>query len=445
MKHPIAIVFLLIASAFAGTNGMKANEAEDKKQTFHITVLSTAGNPQTGMIMKILGYSTEYVSDEEGLFEFEHEIREKNIRTANFYFPDNKQKSVKSLRLDEAARDTILRIDSREDLIRYKQSGKTFPVTGIVKNGGKPIAHAEVAIQGTGRRTFTDSEGKFTIEADYNHTVTVRAAGMENRYLDASLFLAVPDKPYTVSMTRKGADRIYASVEQMPQYPGGMKAFFNYIRRKVRPEELAVQTQTEGTVMIQFVVEKDGSITSPHIVRSLHTELDTVALNAVTVMRDWIPAKDHGTVVRCKYSVPVTFRLPEPEEPEKKPEGNSILPKDSLRTDSLLTDSISVLTDSLAIAISDSLRTDSLQQILPPATDSLRIDSLSVQKPDSMQTDSTTRVTEVSPAKPKKRSAFVEFFRRLFGIKDKEEKARTTEPEQKPAEQKDIPPTETEE
>lgn len=443
MKHYIVTAFILAASVFAGNNYGRAHVAEEKKQTFRITVLNTDGSPQNGMILKISGYGTEYTSNEEGLFEFEHEINEKNIRTGNFYFPDDKQKSVKSLRLDKAATDTIIRINSQEDLIRYKQSGKTFQISGIVKNCGRPIANAEISIQGTGRRASTDANGEFVIEADYNHVVMIRAEKMENKYLDADVFLEHSEKPYTINMIRKGADRIYASVEQMPQYPGGMKQFFNYVRRKAHTTELAEKTQTEGTVMIQFVVEKDGSITSPHIVRSLKAELDTAALDAIIVMRDWIPAKDHGTTVRCKYSVPVPFKLPKPKEPEKKP----VLPKDSLLADSIAADSTH--TDSLGlfapIAAGDSLKLDSLQKKLALAKDSLFTDSLNVhQKNDSLQTDSLKAVQQpAAEVKPKKRNAFVRFFRWLFGIKDKEAKPQADVPGPEMTEEKEIPAAES--
>lgn len=192
MKHYIATALILTAFIFAGNNYGRAHVAEEKKQTFRITVLNTDGSPQNGMILKISGYGTEYTSNEEGLFEFEHEINEKNIRTGNFYFPDDKQKSVKSLRLDKAATDTIIRINSQEDLIRYKQSGKTFQISGIVKNSGRPIANAEISIQGTGRRASTDANGEFVIEADYNHVVMIRAEKWKTNTSMQMSFWSIP-------------------------------------------------------------------------------------------------------------------------------------------------------------------------------------------------------------------------------------------------------------
>ena len=98
--------------------------------------------------------------------------------------------------------------------------------------------------------------GEFTIDADYSHLIVIRANGMENRYLEIQPFLTHTDGPYTIMMRPKGSGRIYSTVEQMPEYPGGMKAFFNYINRKLRPAQLAEETGVEGVTVIQFVVEK---------------------------------------------------------------------------------------------------------------------------------------------------------------------------------------------
>lgn len=434
MKLNTTIISILTILACT-VNSVQVAAQDSKKQAFRITVVNTEGNPQAGMILKITGYNGEYVGNEQGIIEFEREINKKNIRTANLYFPSDKQKPVKTMRFDESLADTIIRIDSQEDIIRYKQNARTFPIEGIVQCKGRPVANAEVIIQGTGRRAFTDRDGKFAIEADYNHSIMIRAEKMENKYMDVDLFLMNPDKPYTINMTRKSSDRIYTSAEQMPKYPGGMKAFFNYLKRKTRSTELAEQTQTEGTVIVQFVVEKDGSITSPRIVRGLHALLDTAALEAIVVMRDWIPAKDHGMTVRCKYSVPVTFKLPKPIVPE--PEPVVTLPKDSLRNDSIANDSIpndSILNDSimpiLPVMESDSLQTDTLKKELTLAADSLQADSIISQQADTLQADLPEHLPKPSATevKPKKQNAFVRFFRRLFGIKDKNEEVQDAPP-----------------
>ena len=422
MKHLIYIFAGLIC-CLVTLPQVGASPLENKKQRFRITVLNTGGEPQQGIILKVAGYSSEYISDEQGLIDFEQSIDNNYVRTANFYFPTDKNRTVKSLRLNEAAQDTIIRIDRPEDLARFKQSGKTLLVNGVLKEGGKPVPQAEISIQGTGKRTFSNAKGEFSIEADYSHLIMIRAERMENKYLDIESFLQNPNQPLEIRMTKKGADRVYHVVEKMPEYPGGMKAFFNYIRRKAHTTELAEETQKEGAVMIQFIVEKDGSITSPSIVRGLDARLDTAALDAIIVMPDWIPAQEHGVNVpaqehgvnvRCKYSVPVPFKKPKPAPPVA-PKPTTDIKKDSIAVPSVPADSLAqdTILQVIPMPSADSLATDTL------ATDTTVVasaDSTAIQK-ETAASLSTSEATEV---KPKKRNFIVRFFRWLFGIKDKE-------------------------
>lgn len=306
---PINFTLILIAFFLYFIMPQKA-WADNKTKTFNITILNTAGAPQKNIFLKISGYSSEYPIDEQGNISFKHDINPSYIRTANLYFLHDKTKPVKSFQLDEHATDTIFRIDSPDDLTQFKQSGRLVTIHGNLSHKDKPVSGAEILVQGTRRKTLSDADGNFSIEADYSHLIVIRAEGMENRYLDIHPFLLHPDEPLTLSLNKKGAERIYSSVNQMPEFRGGMKSFFNYVKQELHPSLLAEETGVEGTVMIQFVVEKNGSISSPSIVRSLHAQLDTAALNLIQTMPSWIAGKDNGTTVRCKYSVPIVFKKP---------------------------------------------------------------------------------------------------------------------------------------
>ena len=89
-------------------------------------------------------------------------------------------------------------------------------------------------------------------------------------------------------------------------FPGGQKALMEYLAANVQyPEETCAQ----GRVVITFVVEKDGSITEPKVVRSVDPALDEEALRVVRGMPKWYPGKQNGVSVRVKYTIPVSFRL----------------------------------------------------------------------------------------------------------------------------------------
>lgn len=422
-KRIYAFVTFLLCFTFILPQNIHGEE--DKETEFRITILKTSGEPQVGMILKINGRSDKYLSNEQGVITFQYKIDKSYNRLANIYFPGDETKAATSFVLKETETSKTIYLDSQEDIASFKQNNKTVTIEGFVKDSSqKPIQGAIISIQGTGRKVLSDEIGLFRIEADYNHPITIRAERMENRSLNITTFLQHPDEPYTVIMYRKNSTRIYSVVEEMPEYPGGMKAFVNYLKRKLVYPPQAKKENLEGVVAVQFVVEKDGRITSPTIVRSLRADMDSAALTAIRNMPNWIPAREHGMRVRCKYSVPVQFKIERPKPaPKKTPLATDTIaaPKDSLGTDSLATDSLkkivlpgdSLLKDSLRIK-PDSLlqRGDSL--LLRPDSLTVLNDSLVVSN-DSIAVQPTTD----QPAdKPKKRNIFVRFFRWLFGIKD---------------------------
>lgn len=423
IKRIYAFVTFLLCFTFILPQNVHGEE--DKETEFRITILKTSGEPQVGMILKINGRSDKYLSNEQGVITFQYKIDKSYNRLANIYFPGDETKAATSFVLKETETSKTIYLDSQEDIASFKQNNKTVTIEGFVKDSSqKPIQGAIISIQGTGRKVLSDEIGLFRIEADYNHPITIRAERMENRSLNITTFLQHPDEPYTVIMYRKNSTRIYSVVEEMPEYPGGMKAFVNYLKRKLVYPPQAKKENLEGVVAVQFVVEKDGRITSPTIVRSLRADMDSAALTAIRNMPNWIPAREHGMRVRCKYSVPVQFKIERPKPaPKKTPLATDTIaaPKDSLGTDSLATDSLkkivlpgdSLLKDSLRIK-PDSLlqRGDSL--LLRPDSLTALNDSLVVSN-DSIAAQPTTD----QPAdKPKKRNIFVRFFRWLFGIKD---------------------------
>lgn len=422
-KRIYAFVTFLLCFTFILPQNVHGEE--DKETEFRITILKTSGEPQVGMILKINGRSDKYLSNEQGVITFQYKIDKSYNRLANIYFPGDETKAATSFVLKETETSKTIYLDSQEDIASFKQNNKTVTIEGFVKDSSqKPIQGAIISIQGTGRKVLSDEIGLFRIEADYNHPITIRAERMENRSLNITTFLQHPDEPYTVIMYRKNSTRIYSVVEEMPEYPGGMKAFVNYLKRKLVYPPQAKKENLEGVVAVQFVVEKDGRITSPTVVRSLRADMDSAALTAIRNMPNWIPAREHGIRVRCKYSVPVQFKIERPKPaPKKTPLATDTIaaPKDSLGTDSLATDSLkkivlpgdSLLKDSLRIK-PDSLlqRGDSL--LLRPDSLTVLNDSLVVSN-DSIAVQPTTD----QPAdKPKKRNIFVRFFRWLFGIKD---------------------------
>lgn len=104
-------------------------------------------------------------------------------------------------------------------------------------------------------------------------------------------------------------DEVFMVAEQMPEFPGGMKEMLKFLQENVKYPENAMKNNVQGRVIVQFVVEKDGTPTEFNVVRAVDPDLDAEALRVLKTMPKWKPGMQKGEVVRVKYTVPVTFRL----------------------------------------------------------------------------------------------------------------------------------------
>jgi protein TonB len=103
--------------------------------------------------------------------------------------------------------------------------------------------------------------------------------------------------------------KVFDVVEQMPQFPGGPQALFEYLSKNIKYPVVAEENGIQGRVIVTFVVERDGSISDVKVIKSVDPSLDKVAIRVLKSMPKWIPGKQNGAPVRVKYTVPVTFRL----------------------------------------------------------------------------------------------------------------------------------------
>ncbi|MDD3040210.1 energy transducer TonB [Bacteroides sp.] len=104
-------------------------------------------------------------------------------------------------------------------------------------------------------------------------------------------------------------DEIYVAAENMPEFPGGTDQLMKYLASHIKYPTISQEMGTDGRVIVQFVVDKNGSITSPEVVRSVDPYLDKEALRVISTMPKWKPGEQNGKKVRVKFTVPVTFKL----------------------------------------------------------------------------------------------------------------------------------------
>ena len=104
-------------------------------------------------------------------------------------------------------------------------------------------------------------------------------------------------------------DKVFDVVEEMPKFPGGDEGMMQFLNSEVKYPKEALEKGTQGRVVVTFIVNTDGSVSDPKVVKSVNPALDAEAIRVVNAMPKWTPGKQNGHTVRVKFTIPVTFRL----------------------------------------------------------------------------------------------------------------------------------------
>ena len=115
--------------------------------------------------------------------------------------------------------------------------------------------------------------------------------------------------PVEVEEEEVEEQQIFQVVEEMPEFPGGMAECMKFLSKNIKYPPISAENGIQGRVIVQFVVNQDGSIVDPVVVRGVDSHLDKEALRVIQMMPKWKPGKQRGKAVRVKYTVPVMFRL----------------------------------------------------------------------------------------------------------------------------------------
>ncbi|MBD3635865.1 MAG: energy transducer TonB [Crocinitomicaceae bacterium] len=121
----------------------------------------------------------------------------------------------------------------------------------------------------------------------------------------SSQFTNAMDLPQDTTKT----EMVYDMPEQMPQFPGGAEAMERFISEHIKYPPTAKEKRIQGKVYVQFIVEKDGSLTDIKIRRGAHQLLDDEAIRVIKLMPKWKPGSMRGKIVRVRYTIPITFAL----------------------------------------------------------------------------------------------------------------------------------------
>jgi protein TonB len=108
---------------------------------------------------------------------------------------------------------------------------------------------------------------------------------------------------------KEDVDQIFLVVEETATPKGGMSAFYKYVGDKMKYPAQARRMGIEGKVFVEFVINRDGSITDVKAIKGIGAGCDEEAVRVVQSAPPWNPGKQRGKPVRQRYVVPITFKL----------------------------------------------------------------------------------------------------------------------------------------
>ncbi|MXV51625.1 TonB family protein [Pedobacter sp. HMF7647] len=141
----------------------------------------------------------------------------------------------------------------------------------------------------------TADPGQKTIQGDPNAEVRIDAPAGE--------------APKEAAVTEDNGVHDFASVEVLPEFPGGMNKFYDYVGKKYRYPAQAQEQGVSGRVTVSFIVEKDGSLTDIKVLRDLGMGTGEEAVRLLKSSPKWKPGIQNGRPVRVAYTIPIMLNL----------------------------------------------------------------------------------------------------------------------------------------
>lgn len=207
-----------------------------------------------------------------------------NLQAIELSALEQKKKEAKVEKKEE------IKIEPEKIVERVKSSVKfTAP---IIKKDEEVREEDEIKLDEVEKSK--DAIGAFTVEGNDE---------VGGEVLKAKEEIAAPEPP------KEEDTKVFDVVEQMPSFPGGQAALMQWLASNMSYPVIAAENGVQGRVIVQFVVEKDGSVSDVQVVKSVDPSLDKEATRVVKAMPKWIPGRQNGAAVRVKYTVPVTFKL----------------------------------------------------------------------------------------------------------------------------------------
>lgn len=155
------------------------------------------------------------------------------------------------------------------------------------------------------RKVTVSKQRNSVVQDTYDDTDSIA----DNKEESAVVVNTSSQKTVTTLPAKTEDSPIYETAEQQASFPGGEPALMTYLSNHIHYPTSALKDKVQGRVICSFIVEKDGAISNVTVLKSVESSLDKEAVRVVSSMPKWTPGKIGGNPVRCKYVIPITFRL----------------------------------------------------------------------------------------------------------------------------------------
>ena len=224
---------------------------------------------------------------------------------------------------EELVNEEILQAEPQPAEVVDEAKNKPITFQVVFSPEDSPIAGVPVLIVETGKpvkSAETDKDGKFVLDNPVVGSLVTFTVVNYSKGIRITKDMVAKGDVVKVAFGANRSEKeesegtpdpnkAYDMVDEMPQFPGGPSALFEFLSKNIQYPKEAEDANLQGRVIVSFVVEKDGSVSNAKVVRPIDPLLDAEALRVVNSMPKWIPGKQNGEAFRVKYTIPVTFRV----------------------------------------------------------------------------------------------------------------------------------------
>jgi TonB family protein len=157
--------------------------------------------------------------------------------------------------------------------------------------------------------------GTYMVVALLISSAALFVAGCENK-VTTDPDVVVEKKSAKVEEVAKSERKVFTVVEKQPEFPGGIKAMYQFLARNIRYPAAASKANVGGRVFLSFVITETGDVEDVQVLKGIGFGCDAEAIRVLSKFPKWIPGEQGGVPVNVKYNLPINFQIEDGNSPK---------------------------------------------------------------------------------------------------------------------------------